>query len=253
MRLKDKVAIVTGGHTGLGKAIALRFGQEGASVVIPDIVFEGAKNISREIEKMGQKSFPVETDVSKSSDVQEMVKKTIDKFGRIDILVNNAGIIIRKGLLDHTEADWNKIIAVNLTAVFLCIKGVVPHMLRQGGGKIVNIASVSGLVGATSPSYSASKAGVVNLTRSLALELAPRNINVNCICPGVFRTTLSEDLYRADPSLEGRLAKTIPAQRLGKPEEIASAAVFLASDESNYCQGTALVVDGGSMSGIRFY
>ncbi len=253
MKLEGKTAIVTGAQTGLGKAIALRLGKEGASVVIPDIVFEGARNVSREIEKMGQKSLPLGTDVSKSRDVKEMVKKTIDEFGRIDILVNNAGVIIRKGLLEHTEEDWNKIVAVNLTGVFWCIKEVVPYMIKQGRGKIVNIASISGLTGNVYPSYGATKGGVVNLTRSLALELAPHNININCICPGVFRTTMSEDLYRADPALEGRLAKTIPAQRLGYPEEIASAALFLASDESSYCHGTALVVDGGTMSGIKFY
>ncbi len=253
MKLEAKIAIVTGGHTGMGREIALRFGQEGANVVIPDIVFEGAQKISREIERMGQKSLALKTDISKSSDVKEMVKKTIDEFGRIDILVNNAGVIIRKGLLDHTEEDWNKIVAVNLTGMFLCIKGVVPHMIRQGGGKIVNIASIAGLIGYVYPSYAATKAGIVNITRSLVLELAPKNININCICPGVVRTTLNEDLFRADPTLEGRLAKTIPAQRLGRPKEIASAAVFLASNESDYCHGTALVVDGGSISGIKFY
>ena len=249
-RLKDKIAIVTGGQSGLGRQIALRFGKEGANVVIPDLVLEGAQKVAQEIEKMGRKSLAMRTDVSKPIDVKEMVEKTIDGFGRVDILVNNAAILIREGILDHTEEDWNKVLAVNLTGVFLCTKEVVPYMIRQGGGKIINIASIGGLLGNAHPSYAASKGGVINLTRGLALELAPENININCISPGEFRTGINEYLFQADPTLEVRLARTAPARRLGRPEEIASAAVFLGSDESDFCHGTNLVVDGGSICGV---
>lgn len=253
MRLEHKVAVVTGGQTGIGKAIALRFAREGADVVIPDISFEGAQEVAREIEKMGRKSLAIKMDVSNSTDVGNMVKKTVDVFGRIDILVNNAGIVIRKGLLDHTEEDWNRTLAINLTGPFLCTKAVVPYMKEQKKGKIINMASIAGVVGYSYPSYGATKAGVLNLTRGLVLELAQANININCICPGVVRTPISEELYKTDSTLESRLCKGIPAGRLGKTEDIASAAVFLASDESDYCHGTALVVDGGSISAIKFY
>ncbi len=253
MRLKDKVAIVTGGQSGLGKAIALRFGREGAHVVIADLVLEGAQQVAREIEKMGRKALAVKTDVSKANDIKEMVSKTMETFGRINILVNNAGIIMRKTLLQHTEEDWDKMMAVNLKAVFLGTREVVPHMIEQGGGKIINISSIAGLIGYAYSSYAASKAGVYNLTRQLVLELAPKNININCICPGAFRTPINEDMGKLFPGIEERIANAIPAKRLGKPEEIASAAVFLASEESDYVHGAPLLVDGGSISVFKYF
>jgi 3-oxoacyl-[acyl-carrier protein] reductase len=255
MRLQDKVAIVTGGQTGLGRTIARAFVKEGAHVVIADLVFDGAQKLAEEIEAAGRKSLAVRTDVTNPNEVKEMVDKTIEKFGRIDILVNNAGIIVRKSLLDHTLEEWNSMLAVNLTGIFLCTKEVLPHMIKQNGGKIINMASVGGMIGYAYPSYAATKAAVINLTRELVLETAPYNINTNCICPGMNRTSINEAALQAHPEIYDKIAKRIPAGRWGKGEgeEIGHGAVWLASEESCYCHGIQLVIDGGLISVIRMY
>lgn len=255
MRLKDKIAIVTGGQTGLGRTTARCFAKEGAHVVIADLIFDGAQKLAKEIEAMGQRALPVRTDVTKPDDVREMVEKTIEKFGRIDILMNNAGMVIRKTLLEHTLEDWNRILTLNLTGIFLCTKEVVPHMVKQGGGKVINMASVGGMLGYQYPSYAATKAGVINLTRALVHELAPKNINVNCICPGMNVTSINEPILKAHPEIYEKIAKRIPAGRWGRGEgeEVGLAAVWLASEESSYCYGIELVVDGGLISVIRMF
>ncbi|NYT00375.1 MAG: 3-oxoacyl-ACP reductase FabG [Methanocellales archaeon] len=243
--LKGKVAIVTGAGSGIGRGIALRFAKEGADIVIPDLNLEGAQNTAKEIEALGRNSLVIKMDVSNSSDVDRMVTETINNFGKIDILVNNAGIFIQKPLLETTEADWDKVLDINLKGAFLCSKRVVKEMLKRGGGKIINLASVAGQVGfANSSAYCASKGGVINLTREMALELAPKNINVNAIGPGSIETPMTREML-ADPAIKQMLLGVTPFGRIGQPEDIANAASFLASGESNFVNGITLFVDGG--------
>ncbi len=243
--LKDEVAIVTGAGSGTGRVIALRFAKEGADIVIPDINLEGAQNTAKEIEALGRKPLAIKTDVSDSTDVDRMVTTTIEKFGKIDILVDNAGIFIQKPLVETTESDWDRVLNINLKGVFLCSKRAVKEMLKQGGGRIINIASVVGYVGfADSSAYCASKGGVINLTREMALELAPKNINVSAIGPGVIETPMTKDML-ADDATKQMLVGATPSGRIGQPEDIANAALFLASDESSFVNGITLFVDGG--------
>jgi NAD(P)-dependent dehydrogenase (short-subunit alcohol dehydrogenase family) len=245
MRLKDKVTIITGSGSGIGREIALTFAREGAKVVIAEIHVERAEETAKEVEKRGGESLVVETDVKKSAGVDRMVVKTMDEFKKIDILVNNAGILLT-GYVEHfSEEDWDMVLNANLKAYFLVTKRVVPEMSTQGKGKIINIASVEALVGAPALSaYSASKGGVISFTRAMAIELAPRRINVNCICPGVIETAMTKPALDV-PAIRQMLLDRTPLYRFGQPSDIANAALFLASDESDFVTGHALVVDGG--------
>jgi NAD(P)-dependent dehydrogenase (short-subunit alcohol dehydrogenase family) len=245
-RLLNKVAIVTGSSSGNGRAIALRFAMEGANVVVNYITHEKeAKNVAKEIEKLGSKAIVVRADVSKASDVDQLVKATIDAFGKVDILVNNAGIFLEKPLLETTEEEWDRVIDVNLKSVFLCTKRVVPEMLKQGKGKIINISSIDAIVAEPHTcAYCASKGGVSSLTRALALELAPKKINVNAIAPGQIDTPMIAKWLK-DPEMKKSLIERTPFGRIGKPEDVAAAAVFLALDETEFINGITLVVDGG--------
>lgn len=245
MDLKNKVAIITGSRRGIGKAIALAFAKAGANVVVSDINLDDCNKVVEEIKAIGKKGLAVKADVSNPEDVSQMINLTTEKFGKVNILVNNAGIYMQKSLTDVTEQDFDRILDINLKGVFLCSKAAVPEMIKQGKGKIINITSIAGQVGfANSSAYCASKGAIINLTRELALELAQYKINVNAIGPGVIETDMTKDLLE-DKAIKETLLANIPLNRIGKPEDIANAALFLASDNSDYITGITLFVDGG--------
>jgi 3-oxoacyl-[acyl-carrier protein] reductase len=244
MKLKDRVAIITGAARGIGKAIVLTFVREGAKVAIVDVDKEGLNILKNEIMKNRGEVITISCDITDSSDVREMVRQTHKIFGRIDILVNNAGIIRRGTIETVTEEDWDRVIEVNLKGTFNCCKAVVEIMKTQGYGKMVNVSSIAGKMGdiTSAPGYGSSKAGVDALTKTLARQLAPYGINVNAISPHAIETEMS-----AQWSGERRkeIIASIPLGRLGKPEDVAEAVVFLASDEASFITGEILDVNGG--------
>ena len=244
MRIKDKVAIVTGSGQGIGRGIALALAKEGAKIVVTDIT-DRIYDAVQEITNLGVQALAMKTDVSSAEQTGEMVKITVEKFGRIDILVNNAGIFPFKPLVEMTESDWDKVLNVNLKGVYNCTRAVAPHMINQKSGKIINIASIAGVVVgfAALTHYSASKGGIVGFTKSVALELAPFGINVNTIAPGSIETPGAR-MDMNDESVK-QFLQAIPLKRIGQPEDVANAVLFLASDESSYITGQCLVVDGG--------
>jgi 3-oxoacyl-[acyl-carrier protein] reductase len=247
MKLKNRVAIVTGGARGIGKAIVRTFVREGAKVALVDIEeIKKLEALKKEAEKMGGEVITISCDITKSSDVNEMVGKVQKAFGRVDILVNNAGIIRRGTIETVTEEDWDRVIAVNLKGTFNCCKAVVEFMKQQGYGKIVNISSIAGKMGdiTSAPGYGPSKAGVDALTKTLARQLAPYGINVNAVSPHAIETEMS-----AQWSEERRkeIIASIPLGRLGKPEDVAEAVLFLASDEASFITGEILDVNGGAL------
>jgi len=245
MRLQNKVAIVTGAGSGIGRAIALAFAGQEAKTVIADLSEQGGKQTVEQITKNNGEAVFVKTDVSKSADIKNMLKTCLDKFGKIDILVNNAGIVKFSKLHEVSEQDWDAVLDVNLKGVFLSSKAVIPEMLKQGKGKIVNIASIAGLIGFEEVGpYCASKGGMIALSKEMSLEYAPKKINVNCIAPGIIKTAMTKDMLDDPEAKKGLEAATL-YPRLGKPEDIAQAAVYLASDESDFVNGEVLVVDGG--------
>lgn len=243
MKLTGKVALVTGAAQGIGKAIALLLARNGADLVVSDINLEKAEETAKEIRAIGPKAMAVKVDVANWSDVERMVTGILEKLAKIDILVNNAGITRDKLILRMTEEDWDAVLGVNLKGTFNCTKAVVRHMAKQRSGKIVNIASVVGEMGnAGQANYSASKAGVIGLTKTIAREYAQRGINVNAIAPGYIETPMTEALLE---KAKGELIKLIPMDRLGKPEDVAEAVLFLVSEESSYITGQVLNVNGG--------
>lgn len=244
-RLKDKVAIVTGGASGFGEGIAKRFAEEGAKVVVADINAKGAERVAGEI---GENAVWVQTDVSMKSEIDEMVAKAMDAFGRIDIMVNNAGFTHRNGdLLGVSEDTFDLINAVNMKAIYYSTVAVVPILEKQGGGSIISTASTAGLrprPGLTW--YNASKGWVITATKSMAVELAPKNIRVNCLCPVAGETGMLAQFMGADtPELREKFRSSIPLGRLSTPLDIANAALWLASEEAAFITGVALEVDGG--------
>jgi len=247
MKLDNKTAIVTGARRGIGRTIALALAKEGANVVVSDISQEDCQKVVTEIEGLGRKGLALKCDVTSRAEVEDMVRRTVAEFGKVDILVNNAGIISFKPFLELTDEDWDNTLNVNLKGQFLCARAVAKEMAKNKWGRIINIASISsGGCGIAFPliaHYTASKGGVTALTDALALELTPQGINVNAICPGAIDTDMVKGVKESG-QLE-RVLVRIPKGRLGQPEDIANLAVFLASDESDYISGAAIVIDGG--------
>lgn len=243
-RLKDKVAIVTGGARGIGRAISLRLASEGATINIWDVL--DASETVKMIEDAGGKAKYTKVDITDSNSVNENVDAIVKEFGSIDIMVNNAGVLSNhENLLTVTDEIWAREITVDLTGTFYCCRAVAKYMIEQQSGKIINIGSLAANTGrySTSPAYSAAKAGVLGLTRSVAKTVAKHGINVNAICPGIMRTEIT-DTY--DPELLEKLFSEVPYPRGGKPEDIAGAVLFLASSDSDYINGETLRVNGGS-------
>ena len=243
MRLSGKVALITGGGRGIGREIALALADEGADAVIWDVNLGDAQNTCKEIESKGRKAASEQVDVTKYDKVEEAINKTLDKFGKIDILINNAGITKDNLLMRMGEAEWDAVINVNLKGTFNCTKAVSRPMVKQRSGKIVNIASIIGLIGNKGQAnYAASKAGIIALTKTTAKELASRNIQANAVAPGFIQTEMTAKL---PDELKQEMLKAIPLARMGAPADVAKACVFLASGEADYITGQVLVVDGG--------
>ena len=248
MRMEGKKTIVTGASRGLGRAIALAFAREGADVLVNcSNREEQAKEVAAAIEGCGRRAVVHRADVSDPTQVQAMVGAALAAFGRVDVLVNNAGITMPKGPLETSEADWERVLAVNLKSVFLCSRAVVEGMMTQGGGRIINIASTAGQTGTLSgPAYCASKAGVIGLTKSLARSFAAHNVLVNALSPALIDT---EILYWRTPEQWKTTLESIPLKRLGSPNDLAEAAVFLASSGGNFITGATLDINGGLYMG----
>ncbi|MFH1832938.1 MAG: glucose 1-dehydrogenase [Candidatus Levyibacteriota bacterium] len=245
MRLQNKVAIVTGGGSGIGRGIAILFAKEGAKVVVCGRRPEALEETVNLIKQNGGEAVLIVCDVSNAEQVNALVSQTVQQFGRLDILVNNAGVYIARDALSATEEEWNTTMSIDLKGVWLCSKAAIPQMINGGGGKIVNIASIAGLVGfAGSAFYCAAKGAVVNLTREMALDYALKHINVNAIAPGIIDTDMTKPFLQDEQAKKSFLDQT-PVGRVGTPEDIAFAAVYLASNESDFVTGHTLVVDGG--------
>ena len=250
MRLKNKVAIITGAGSGQGRAAALIFSREGAKIAVSDWKPELGDETITLVKKAGGEAIFIRTDVSESADVQNLVRTTVSTYGRIDILYNNAGVgfsspLSMSDVINTPEADWDRVIAINLRSMYLTAKYGIPEMIKSGGGSIINTASIAALIGSEAAhAYTAAKGGMVALSRALAVEFGPKNIRVNCICPGAIDTPMIAPVI--DPLKKtGRPFMTSPIRRLGMPEDIANCALYLASDESSFVTGATLVVDGG--------
>ncbi|HAJ56822.1 MAG TPA: 3-oxoacyl-[acyl-carrier-protein] reductase [Candidatus Omnitrophica bacterium] len=243
MKLEGKVALITGGARGIGREIALLFAGEGADIAICDVNKEVAAATAKEIEALGRRALSFETDVTVFKQVEEMMNIILDNFKHIDILVNNAGITRDNLLLRMSEEDWDKVLAVNLKGVFNCTKAASRIMIKQRSGKIVNIASIIGIMGnAGQANYAASKGGIISFTKSIARELASRSINANAVAPGFIQTAMTDKLT---PEQKSAMLANIPLNRLGVPLDVANACLFLSCPDSGYITGQTIVVDGG--------
>lgn len=252
MQLADHVAIVTGSGRGIGQATARCLAQEGAHIVVADIHATSAQETAAEIESLGRQALAITTDVADQQQVQAMVQQAIETFGRIDILVNNAGNAILKPLLETTAEEWDRTLKIHLYGTFYCTQAVVRHMITRRRGRVVNISSVSGIVGSAGrAAYGAAKGGIITLTKVLAVELAGQGIGVNAIAPGAVETALSQNAWtKADRDGYYRLT---PIERLGQPEDIARTALWLCLPQSAYITGQVVAVDGGfSIAGIQW-
>lgn len=246
-QFKKKVLIVTGASSGIGKATALAFAQAGGQVAVVDVLEKEGLNTAKMIEKAGGKAQFIKCDVSKEDDVKKMISQTIKTFGQIDYAFNNAGIEGQTApTAESSMENWNRVIDINLKGVWLCMKYELIQMLKQGHGGIINCSSIAGLVAFEGiPAYVASKHGVLGLTKTAAMEYAKSNIRINAICPGVIKTPMIDRFIKGDKDFEKGLLEGEPVGRMGRPEEIASAVLFLCSEGSSFVTGHPLVVDGG--------
>jgi NAD(P)-dependent dehydrogenase (short-subunit alcohol dehydrogenase family) len=246
-RLADKVALITGAASGIGHATALAFADEGAKVAAVDLRIDGCDDAVAQIKERGGEAIAIKCDLVKSAEVQEMVAHTIRAFGSLHVAVNNAGIEgAHAGTIDHTEEIWDRVIEVNLKSVWLCLKYELPEMLKQERGAIVNVSSAAGLIGsAGTVAYTASKHGVIGLTKASALEFASRNIRINAVCPGFVKTPMLQKIIEDYPGVEKQLIDREPMGRLAEPAEVALAILGLCSDSSSFITGVSLQVDGG--------
>ena len=247
MRLKNKVALITGGGSGIGEATVLRFSEEGAKIVINDVNAEDANKVAKKVKANGSEVLVRIADVTNKNDIEDMLNKTIEKFGRLDILVNNAGINRDSFVKKMSEEQWDKVIEINLKGTFLCAQAALGQMIKQNYGKIINTASIGALGNIGQANYSASKAGVIGLTKTLALEGARYNITVNCVSPGATNTAMTANM---PPEIAKFVKEKIPLKRFAEPKEIANMHLFLASEESSYITGQVIFVDGGISVGI---
>ena len=252
MRLKDKVAIITGSGRGMGRSDALLFAKEGAKVVVTDINGENASSVAQEIKNAGGEAFDYKADVTKPAEVEKLVEETLKRYGRIDILISNAGWDELRPFLATDENFWNKIFDLNLKGHMHCVKAVLPHMAKQNYGKIVTIGSDAGRLGNPMEApYSAAKGGVIAFTKTIAREFGRNNITANCICPGITETPLAQEMISAIPEKEKalKMMETVkqmtPLRRLAQPEDVAYAVLYFSSDESNFVTGQTLSVSGG--------
>jgi len=246
MRLKDKVCIVTGGGRGIGEAICKKLAREGAKVVVADLLLDHAQATAGAIQQDGGTAMAIKVDVTILEEVERMVQQTKQTFGRIDVLVNNAGWDKVEPFLDSTEETWDKVLAINLKGVFYTCKTVLPIMIEQAYGKVINIGSDAGRVGSSGEAvYAAAKGGVIAFSKTLAREMARHKINVNVVCPGPADTPLFQEISSYNPKIAGALERAIPLRRLAQPEDIAHAVCYFASDEAAYVTGQTLSVSGG--------
>ncbi len=246
-RMEGKVALVTGGSAGIGRAAALAFAEEGAKVVIADVAVEGCRNTAAEIRDGGGEARCIEADVSKADQVEAMIAETIATYGQLDYAFNNAGIEGEQAPTgESTQENWDRVIGINLTGTWLCMKYEIQKMLEQGGGAIVNMSSVAGVIGyANIPAYTASKHGVIGLTKAAALEYATQGIRVNAVCPGVIYTEMIERFTGGNEEAEKQMAASAPMKRMGEPQEIAAAVIWLCSDAASFVTGHSMIIDGG--------
>lgn len=253
MKLQDKVAIVTGGGSGIGRAISVKFAIEGATVIIADIEADDAAKTAEIIKEITGKDqgVPVVADVTLAETADTLIETAVNKCGRLDILVNNAGISDMASVCDMEDARWREVMAINLDAHFLLCKRAIPVMQKAGGGKVINIASAMGLMAhEMAAAYSVSKAGVVQLTKQMALDYGEDNITVNAICPGIINTQMTGFML-VDDEISDFYKSVTPMRRIGLPEDVANLALFLASDDSSFITGTAIPVDGGVIAGTN--
>ena len=248
--LSRKTVLVTGGSGAIGSALCKKFAGAGANIIIADIDEHKSIELEQELVKEGARAKFIFGNIANQDSMQELCQKAIQNFGKIDVLINNAGVNVssdgRKPIQEFNDQDWHKIIDIDLTGVYFCSKPIIKHMVENDFGKIINISSVAGLVPLRLQcAFAAAKAGVVNLTKAMAIELAPHNIAVNCICPGSILHEGTQAVFYGDKAVAERFLSHIPMNRPGKPEDVSGAAVFLASDEASYMTGSVLTIDGG--------
>ena len=244
--LEGRVSLITGGGAGIGRATALAFAEAGAKVLVADVMVDDGKETTRIIKEAGGESVFVKTDVSREEDVAELIEKSVETYGRLDCAFNNAGIDGELGALqDQSEENWDRVININLKGVWLCMKYEIRQMLKQGSGAIVNTSSIAGLTGQGTVAYAASKHGVVGMTKVAALENATNGIRVNAVCPAAVYTPMVENLMNSDENIKAYIENMQPMGRVGQPEEISQAVVWLCSDAASFITGHALPIDGG--------